>query len=81
MKALASDVSVSDLEQQLRVGAHFPTKDECQKVVLGLFLKRGDAALYKVRRSEPARVELGCVNKECEMCVRASYKKRLATGR
>jgi hypothetical protein len=76
MKALASDMSVSDLELQLRVGAHFPNKDECQKVVLGLFLKRGDAALYKVRRSEPARVELGCVNKECEMCVRASYKKK-----
>ena len=73
MNALASDLSVSDLEQQLRVGAHFPTKDECQKRVLGLFLKRGDAALY---RSEPARVELGCVNKECEMCVRASYKKK-----
>ena len=76
MKALASDLSVSDLEQQLGLGATFPTKDECQKCVLGLFLKRGEAALYKVRRSEPARVELGCVNKKCEMCVRASYKKK-----
>ncbi len=66
MKALASDLSVSDLEQQLGLGATFATKDECQKCVLGLFLKRGEAALYKVRRSEPARVELGCVNKECE---------------
>lgn len=76
MKALASDLSVSDLEQQLRVGAHFATKDECQKRVLGLFLKRGDGALFKVRRSNAERVELGCVNKECEMCVRASYKKK-----
>jgi hypothetical protein len=76
MKALASDLSVSDLEQHLRVGAHFATKDECQKRVLGLFLKRGDGALFKVRRSNAERVELGCVNKECEMCVRASYKKK-----
>ncbi len=76
MKALASDLSVSDLEQQLRVGAHFPTKEECQTCVLGLFLKRGEANLYKVRRSNSERVECGCVNKQCKMCVRASYKKK-----
>ncbi len=29
MKALASGLSVSDLEQQLRVGADFPTKEVC----------------------------------------------------
>jgi hypothetical protein len=66
MKALASDLSVSDLEQQLRVGAHFATKDDCQKRVLGLFLKRGEANLFKVRRTAPERVTVGCVNKECE---------------
>ncbi len=76
MKAMTSDLSVSDLEQQLRVGALFATKDECQKCVLGLFLKRGDANLYKVRRSDTARVEVGCINKGCEMFVRALYKKK-----
>jgi hypothetical protein len=75
MRALASDLSVSDIEQQVRVGALFATKDECQKCVLGLFIKRGDANLYKVRRSNGDRVEMGCANKECEMRVRASYKK------
>ncbi len=76
MKALASELSVSDLEQQLRVGATFVTKDECQKCVMGLFLKRGEVVLYKVRRTAPERMVLGCVNKECEMCMRASYKKK-----
>ncbi len=48
MKAMASDLSVSDLEQQLRVGAQFGTKDECQKCLLGLFLKRGEHNLCEV---------------------------------
>jgi hypothetical protein len=71
MKALASDLSVSDLEQQLGVGAHFPTKDAFQNAALGFFLKRGEANLYKVRRSNSERVECGCENKQCEMCIRA----------
>jgi hypothetical protein len=32
--------------------------------------------LFKVRRTAPERVTVGCVNKECEMYVRASYKKK-----
>ncbi len=36
MKELASRLSVSDLKQQLRVGADFSTKDECQKCAQAL---------------------------------------------
>ena len=75
MNPLASARTRDELEAALAVGQSFPSKEAFQDWAIALFLKRGEPALAKKKRSDKTRVAVGCGREKCSFLVSAAPDK------